>query len=265
MATRARTIPAVVLAAGDGGRLGAHTADAPKPLLRLGARPLIDYTLCALAEAGVEDVVVVTGYRSDQLKESLLRRRPGGVRLSFAYNPQFYRGASYSLRAARPLVDGQSFLLTMSDHLLSTELVAGLLDAARQHPERTFVAADSEERSPRYTQEATKLDIAPGGRVTAIGKGLRHWSAFDAGAFVVRPSIWDAVNAVEEDCELGVIFSELARRGELYAADVSGAFWYDVDTEEDLREAAELLEVPLDPSRLSPRVAVAVDGDPMPV
>ncbi len=231
----------------------------------LGTRPLIDYTLCALAEAGVEDVVVVTGYRSDQLKESLLRRRPGGVRLSFVYNPQYRRGASYSLKAARPLVNGQSFLLTMSDHLLSKELIAGLLEAAQQHPERNFVAADSEERSLRYTQEATKIATDPDGRVTAIGKTLPRWSAFDSGAFVVRPSIWDAVEAVEEDCELGTIFSEVARRGELYAADVSGAFWYDIDTEEDLREAAQLLEVPLDPTRVGRRVALAMDGDPMPV
>lgn len=53
---------AVILAAGDGGRLEPHTSALPKPLIDCG-RPLIEFTLDALAETGVSEVVVVTGYR----------------------------------------------------------------------------------------------------------------------------------------------------------------------------------------------------------
>ena len=45
---------AIILAAGDGGRLGEQTAGLPKPLVTVRGRPLISYTLDALAEADVK-------------------------------------------------------------------------------------------------------------------------------------------------------------------------------------------------------------------
>jgi choline kinase len=77
--------------------------------------------------------------------------------------------------------------------------------------------------------------------VTAIGKELTPYDALDTGAFVLGPAVWAAADSVEADCELSVIFSALVRRGELFAADVSGAFWFDVDTEDDLVMADQLM------------------------
>jgi choline kinase len=261
MATRGRTIRAVVLAAGDGGRLGFHTAGVPKPLLQVAGRPLIDYTLGALASAGVREAIVVTGYRREQLEAELRRRTPSGLQITFARNRQYERGVSFSLEAARPWVEAERFLLVMADHLLSGELIARLLRAADLTPSASFVAADATERSLSYTHEATKLAIGPGRRVTAIGKGLLAWSALDTGAFVVSPGAWHAVDAVARDCELGVVFGEVARRGDLYAADVSGAFWYDVDTEEDLLEARQLIGPGIEGETSRP-VTLALGGDP---
>lgn len=240
---------AVVLAAGDGGRLGARTASLPKPLVRIGGRPLIAFTFEALMAAGVREAVVVTGY-----EEAMLRAALGGspgvvvppaLRIDFVSNPHYHRGASLSLRAARGATGADPFLLVMADHLLSAPLVAALVGAFEErtaHPGAipAIVAADFHPRDPVYAEEATKLTVAPGGRVTAIGKHLATWQALDAGAFVCGPSTWEAVDAVAEDCELSAIFGEASRRGQLYAADVSGCFWYDVDTPADLA-AAELL------------------------
>ena len=62
---------AVILAAGDGGRLEPHTSALPKPLIPICGRPLIEFTLDALAETGVSEVVVVTGYREAQLRDGV--------------------------------------------------------------------------------------------------------------------------------------------------------------------------------------------------
>lgn len=89
---------AVVLAAGDGDRLGEHTAGVPKPLIPIAGRPLISYTLEALAEAGVQEAVVVVGYRAAQLAAALQEAPPLPIR--FAQNTSYLRGAS--LRCALP-------------------------------------------------------------------------------------------------------------------------------------------------------------------
>ncbi len=59
---------AVMLAAGSGTRLLPHTQDRPKCLVKLFGKPLLEHQLEALGNAGVEDFVIVTGYRSEQLQ-----------------------------------------------------------------------------------------------------------------------------------------------------------------------------------------------------
>lgn len=233
---------AVILAAGDGGRLQELTSALPKPLVRLAGRPILDYTLDALASAGVRDVVVVTGYREAQLREALAEA-PSAPNLSLVTNERYHGCASLSLRAARSVVEDEPFLLLMADHVLSPGIIEALLNASSARPNASFVAADFSERGARYSDEATKLLISDDSerRVVAIGKCLPDWQALDAGAFLVDPSAWAAVDASPEDCELSVIFTELARRETLFAADITGAFWYDVDTVEDLANAGFLL------------------------
>ena len=58
---------ALVLAAGRGSRLGRYGEDRPKCLVELGGIPLIERQLATLRALGVEDIVLVTGYRADML------------------------------------------------------------------------------------------------------------------------------------------------------------------------------------------------------
>ena len=58
---------AVILAAGEGTRLRPLTADRPKCLVEIGGRSMLAWQVDALARAGIDDVTIVTGYRSDQI------------------------------------------------------------------------------------------------------------------------------------------------------------------------------------------------------
>lgn len=232
-------IHAVILAAGDGGRLGEHTQTMPKPLIPVSGRPLIAYALDSLHEAGCRSVTVVVGYRAAQLSAGVLASAPRGLEVAFAENPRFHGGASLSLRAARQSVGGRPSLLLMADHMLSAPILRALVAAWSGGPSE--VAVDSSAWPEHYLEEATRVRIDPRSRlVTAIGKGLEPWDALDTGAFLLAPEAWQAIDAAPEDCELSVVFSELARRGELRAVDVSGASWYDVDTEADLAAVSDL-------------------------
>lgn len=230
---------AVILAAGDGGRLHQHTSSVPKPLVPVSGRPLIAYTLDALAAAGVEEAVVVLGYRAEQLRAAIGASASPAV--AFVSNPRFHAGASLSLRAARTAVAGQPFLLLMADHMLAAEIVTALLEAYVPGGP-SLVATDASPWPPDYIDEATRVRFEPGtSRVARIGKGLEPWDALDTGAFLLAPDAWEAVDDSPEDCELSVIFRRLARAGRLQGVDVSGATWYDIDTAADLEAATRLV------------------------
>ncbi len=233
---------AVILAAGDGGRLGALTRERPKPLVELGGRPIIAYTLDALAAAGIRDVAVVLGYRAAQLGEALAAATHG-LSLSFIYNARFREGASLSLAAARTWVEDAPFLLLMADHLLSAPIIERLTAARTRQPAAlSLVAADAPGRwPPDYRDEATRLALDPAGFVTAIGKRIEPYDALDTGAFLLDPAAWRALDAAPESCELSAIFALLAAERALRAVDIGGAPWYDIDTGADLEAAAALL------------------------
>jgi bifunctional UDP-N-acetylglucosamine pyrophosphorylase/glucosamine-1-phosphate N-acetyltransferase/UDP-N-acetylglucosamine pyrophosphorylase len=69
--SRQQTV-AVVLAAGKGTRM---KSDLPKVLVPVAGRPMIEYVLDSLAAAGIDDVVLVIGYRSDLVRTTLANRK----------------------------------------------------------------------------------------------------------------------------------------------------------------------------------------------
>jgi L-glutamine-phosphate cytidylyltransferase len=59
---------AIILAAGEGSRLRPYTEDRPKCLVELAGRPLLEWQARTLRAAGIGEIVVVTGYRADQVE-----------------------------------------------------------------------------------------------------------------------------------------------------------------------------------------------------
>jgi 2-aminoethylphosphonate-pyruvate transaminase len=64
---------AVILAAGMGIRLGSELTDRPKGFLELGDRPIIEESVQRLSDAGIERIVIVTGYGAEHYEKLAAR------------------------------------------------------------------------------------------------------------------------------------------------------------------------------------------------
>ena len=60
---------AMILAAGLGSRLKKNTQRIPKALVKIGGYPILHYQLMALKKAGLNDLVIVIGYKGEMIKE----------------------------------------------------------------------------------------------------------------------------------------------------------------------------------------------------
>jgi MurNAc alpha-1-phosphate uridylyltransferase len=90
--------PLIIFAAGFGTRMGALTADRPKPLIPVAGRALIDHALGVAAKAGAAHVVVNTHYLASQMADHLAGR---GVTIS--HEPEILETGG-GLKAALPLL-----------------------------------------------------------------------------------------------------------------------------------------------------------------
>ncbi|NLO84774.1 MAG: NTP transferase domain-containing protein [Clostridiales bacterium] len=76
---------AVIIAAGFGSRMLPITLNTPKPLIRVKGQRIIDSTIDALLEAGIDDIIIVRGYLGEQF-DQLLYKYP---MLKFVQNDAF--------------------------------------------------------------------------------------------------------------------------------------------------------------------------------
>ncbi len=58
---------AVILAAGQGTRLKTETDALPKAMIEIGGKPLLEYSLEALIQNGITDVIIVVGFRHETI------------------------------------------------------------------------------------------------------------------------------------------------------------------------------------------------------
>lgn len=89
----------MLFAAGFGTRMGAMTADRPKPLIPVAGRPLIDHALALADAAGIGRVVANLHYRGDQI-----RRHLSGRDILFSEEQPHILETGGGLRAALPLL-----------------------------------------------------------------------------------------------------------------------------------------------------------------
>jgi MurNAc alpha-1-phosphate uridylyltransferase len=106
---------AIVLAAGLGTRMRPYNGDLPKPLVRVGGKPLIDYALDRLAEAAVARVVVNVHHLADALERHLASRQAPQIIISDERGALL--GTGGGIAKALPNLGTAPFFLVNSDTL----------------------------------------------------------------------------------------------------------------------------------------------------
>jgi 1L-myo-inositol 1-phosphate cytidylyltransferase len=230
---------AVILMAGSGSRLRGAEETFLKPLVPILGRPLISYTIDALAGAGIRKVNAVVGFESERLSAAVARLMPAGIEICVIKNLEWRKENGISLLAAKDYVTAP-FLLTMSDHLFNDATVDLLIESADLN--QLNLAIDRKLDSIFDLDDAMKVQTR-GDRVAAIGKNLRAYDAIDAGLFVCPLEIFEYLERAKQggDCSLADGIRLMAADNKVGAINIGEAWWQDVDTPEMLQCAEKKL------------------------
>ena len=110
-------------------RLRPLTDACPKCLLKIGERTLLQRTVDAMIAAGINELVVVTGYRAEMIRDFLTKQYPS-LNIHFIHNGDYeHNNNIFSLWMTRPYTDGKDFLLSDSDILFDPALIRAVLAA----------------------------------------------------------------------------------------------------------------------------------------
>jgi dTDP-glucose pyrophosphorylase len=107
---------ALILAGGRGKRLKHHTRSENKCMLLLMGKPLIQYSLENAVSAGMESIVVVVGYRAEDIINHFGTGFKG-TRINYVIQTE-QKGLVHAMECARDALGGADFMLFLADEVL---------------------------------------------------------------------------------------------------------------------------------------------------
>ncbi|VVQ14285.1 N-acetylmuramate alpha-1-phosphate uridylyltransferase [Pseudomonas fluorescens] len=218
---------AMILAAGKGERMRPLTLTTPKPLVRAGGVPLIEYHLRALAAAGFTEIVINHAWLGQQIEDYLGDGSRFGVSIEYSAEGEPLETGGGIFRAL-PLLGDEAFVVvngdiwTDYDFSVLHQPIVGLAHLVlannpAHHPSGDFQLIDGQVRDGQ-------ADTA---NLTYSGIAVLHPQLFEgcsAGAFKLAPLLRAAMAS-----------------GQVSGERMNGQ-WVDVGTHERLAEAEALIE-----------------------
>ena len=229
-----KRIQAVILAAGRGSRLGPAIDEQPKCLAPVGDRSLIEHQLRLLAEAGIDDVAVVTGYKAEAVRAAV------GDRAKFFHNDRWAKTEGlYSLHLCRDWVDS-ALLVLNCDVLLDPEALQRLLcGPGNALAFDSSSGTDAEEMAVEFdgdclTHMSKNLPLA---RTHGENVGVLYFEARAACLLFHEAEVLLKAGAAK--ARLPAAVQRVARYIPFRGVDIAGLSWIEIDYPGDLSAAEQ--------------------------
>ena len=195
---------AILLAGGRGTRMGSLTNDTPKPLLLLGGTPLIERGIEKVVRAGVNEVVISTGYLAEQFEAVLGDGSKWGIRIQYSVEDSpLGTGGAMSLAAHRFLDQDENVVVMNADLISDHDVLAHIKHHVINEADATIHVRQVDD--PR---RFGVVEFDAHSRVSAFIEKpdfvMPSW--INAGTYVVRSKVlWSLPEAVQLSWERDVM------------------------------------------------------------
>ena len=198
---------AVILVGGKGERLWPLTKDIPKPMIKIGGKPVLEHQIMHLKKHGITDIIVCGSYLVEKIKDYFGDGDNFGVRIRYPYEPEPL-GSGGAVRNAADFLDCENFVVLSGDvmndmnigaaldqHILK-EAIATAIVRETDHPQDSdIVVMDNENRIIKY-----------------IGRGQESHKTANSGIMIfnrkIIDKIPDGISNMEKDVMFKIIDNE---------------------------------------------------------
>ncbi|KAA3619689.1 MAG: hypothetical protein DWQ05_02900 [Calditrichaeota bacterium] len=233
---------AVIVAAGMSSRLSDTTSDTPKTLLPYGGKTILYNILSNISSAGIDEFIIVTGYKSELIVDYLKENGAFGFDITVVYNPDYRKANGISVLAAEEALAGDDFILSMSDHLVS---VGGIKKIIQSDSEKNLLLVDEKIDAVFDIDDATKVEVNEN-KITNISKEIERYNAIDCGIFRLNSRYFAAMRERLQKGEesISAAINGLISKNDMEAVYMENSdYWIDIDTRDAYEYASNNLEI----------------------
>ncbi|MCP4409376.1 MAG: nucleotidyltransferase family protein [Gammaproteobacteria bacterium] len=219
---------AMILAAGRGERMRPLTDHTPKPLLKVGGRPLIEHHLYALAKGGFTEIVINIAHLSGRIRPALGDGRQYGLTIHYSDEGELALETGGGIFRALALLGEAPFLVVNSDIWCDYPLRPRLL-APHDLAHLVLVDNPAHHSQGDFSIQEGRLCLDKAPKLTFSGIAYYHPKFFahcTAGRFPLAPLLYEA-----------------AQRDLVSAEHYQGA-WFDIGTPQRLQTLDRILSDP---------------------
>ena len=214
---------ALILAGGRGKRLRPLTDKIPKSLIPINKKPLIQYTINYLKKFGINEIIICTGYKSNQIQNFLKKKKNFGCKIEYSIEKSPL-GTAGAIRNARKNLSDESFLVINGDVITNIDLKKIL--------KKPNTIAANELKTKFGTMEIKNNKILKFNEKTDVqnvwmNPGLYHLST---GILKILPR----TGSLEAE-----IFPKLAKNKSLHTVKFKNVLWHSIDSFKDIELSSQ--------------------------
>lgn len=222
---------AVIQCGGKGTRLRPHTSILPKPLMPIGARPVLELVLKWLRRNGIKDVFITTGYLGHLIRSVCGDGDQWNMRISYTQEPEPL-GTIGPLSLLRERLD-EPFLVLNGDVLTDLNLNQFVSSHRRHQPAVTIATAT----------RCTKMDFGvideSKSRVTAFREKPELSHLVSMGIYCMEPAVLERIPSGVPFGFDDLMFQMLEEKATVHVFKHSGV-WLDIGRVDDFLKAQDI-------------------------
>lgn len=231
----------IILHGGHGTRLRPLTHTGPKQLLHIANKPMSQYALEDLREAGIKEIAIIIGdIYPEKVKEYYGNGEKFGVKITYVYQEK-PQGIAHAVGLCKDFIGKDRFVVYLGDNVLRKDLVdyvnrfensqadAMVLLCEVDNPQRFGVAEIKKNKLFRITEKPKN----PASNLAVTG------------IYFLTPKVFDIIKELKPslrgELEISEAFQLLLDKGHLVDYDLVTGWWKDTGTPEDILHANQLI------------------------
>jgi dTDP-glucose pyrophosphorylase/CBS domain-containing protein len=222
-------VQAVLMAGGYGTRLHPLTTDIPKPMLHVGGRPIMEWIINGLSQAGIRDITVTTHYKAKAITDYFGDGSKFGVHIEYVHEEK-PSGTAGALRLIEPW---QQPLLVMNCDILTRVNFRAMLSYHLEHKaDMTVAVRDYHIQVPYGIVEMDDM------RIRELTEKPSLPFLVNAGIYLLQPLVQDYITK-GESLDIPVLIERLLNDDRLVAGFPVREYWIDIGEHVDYEQAQD--------------------------